>query len=49
MHDGHGGVTIGSEISGGCSNVFVENCVMDSPNLTCVLRLKNNAMRGGIL
>ena len=49
MRDGHGGVTIGSEISGGCSNVFVENCVMDSPNLTCVLRLKNNAMCGGML
>ena len=49
MRDGHGGVTIGSEISGSCSNVFVENCQMDSPNLTCALRLKNNAMRGGVL
>ncbi|MGH7975402.1 MAG: glycoside hydrolase family 28 protein, partial [Limisphaerales bacterium] len=26
MKDGHGGVTIGSEISGSCRNVFVENC-----------------------
>ena len=49
MRDGHGGVTIGSEISGSCSNVFVENCEMSSPNLTCVLRLKSNAMRGGVL
>lgn len=49
MKDGHGGVTIGSEISGGTRNVFVENCVMDSPNLDRALRLKNNAMRGGIL
>jgi unsaturated rhamnogalacturonyl hydrolase len=49
MRDGHGGVTIGSEISGSCSNVFVENCEMDSPNLTCALRLKSNAMRGGVL
>jgi unsaturated rhamnogalacturonyl hydrolase len=49
MRDGHGGVTIGSEISGSCSNVFIENCQMDSPNLTCALRLKNNAMRGGVL
>jgi polygalacturonase len=49
MRDGHGGVTIGSEISGGCSNVFVENCEMDSPKLNCVLRLKSNAMRGGVL
>ncbi|HXI73571.1 MAG TPA: glycoside hydrolase family 28 protein [Verrucomicrobiae bacterium] len=49
MRDGHGGTTIGSEISGGCSNVFVENCEMSSPDLTCALRLKSNAMRGGTL
>ena len=49
MRDGHGGTTIGSEISGGCRNVFVENCEMDSPELTCALRLKSNAMRGGVL
>jgi polygalacturonase len=49
MRDGHGGVTIGSEISGSCSNVFVENCEMNSPNLNCVLRLKSNAVRGGVL
>jgi polygalacturonase len=47
--DGHGGVTIGSEISGGTRNVFAENCVMDSPNLDRALRLKNNAMRGGLI
>lgn len=49
MRDGHGGTTIGSEISGGCRNVFVENCEMSSPRLTCALRLKSNAMRGGVL
>ena len=49
MRDGHGGVTVGSEISGSCSNVFVENCEMSSPNLVCALRLKSNAMRGGTL
>jgi polygalacturonase len=49
MKDGHGGVTIGSEISGGTRNVFVEQCVMDSPHLDRALRLKNNAMRGGLL
>ncbi len=48
MRDGHADVAIGSEISGGCSNVFVENCEMSSPNLVCVLRLKSNAMRGGV-
>ena len=49
MRDGHAGTAIGSEISGGCSNVFVENCEMSSPNLVCALRLKSNAMRGGVL
>jgi polygalacturonase len=49
MRDGHAGTAIGSEISGSCSNVFVENCEMSSPNLVCALRLKSNAMRGGVL
>ena len=48
MKDGHGGVVIGSEISGGCKNVFCEDCVMDSPNLDRVLRLKTNSCRGGV-
>lgn len=49
MKDGHGGVVIGSEISGGCRNVFVENCTMDSPNLERALRLKTNSFRGGLI
>lgn len=49
MRDGHGAVTIGSEISGGVRNVFAEQCVMDSPHLERALRLKNNAARGGLL
>ena len=49
MQDGHGGVVIGSEISGGCRNVYVENCEMDSPNLDRVLRIKTNSCRGGII
>lgn len=49
MKDGHGGVVIGSEISGGVRNVFVENCRMDSPNLDRALRFKSNARRGGIV
>jgi polygalacturonase len=49
MRDGHGGVTVGSEISGGCWNVFAHDCRMDSPRLDRALRLKNNAMRGGVL
>jgi polygalacturonase len=47
MKAGHGGVTIGSEISGGCRNVFVENCRMDSPDLDRAIRFKSNAVRGG--
>jgi polygalacturonase len=49
MKDGHGGITVGSEISGGVRNLFAENCRMDSPNLDHALRVKNNAMRGGLL
>jgi unsaturated rhamnogalacturonyl hydrolase len=49
MNDGHGGVTIGSEISGGCRNVFVEDCNMDSPNLDRAIRFKSNAVRGGVV
>lgn len=49
MKDGHGGVTIGSEVSGDVRNVFVENCRMDSPNLDRALRLKTNSYRGGTI
>ena len=49
FNNGHGGVVIGSEISGGCQNVFAENCEMDSPNLDRVLRIKTNSCRGGII
>lgn len=48
MMDGHGGVVIGSEVSGGARNIFVENCKMDSPNLERVIRLKTNTCRGGV-
>ena len=49
MKDGHGGVVMGSEISGHCRNVFVQNCKMDSPNLDRALRFKDNAQRGGVI
>jgi polygalacturonase len=49
MIDGHGGVVIGSEISAGVRNVFVENCVMDSPNLDRAIRIKTNSRRGGVI
>jgi len=47
MKDGHGGVSIGSEVSGGIRNVFVDNCRMDSPHLDRALRIKTNSYRGG--
>ncbi len=49
MENGHGGVVIGSEISGGCRNLFAENNDMDSPNLDRVFRLKTNSCRGGVI
>jgi lysophospholipase L1-like esterase len=49
MRDGHGGVVIGSEISGGARNIFAERCTMDSPKLDRVLRFKTNATRGGVI
>ncbi len=49
MLDGHGGITLGSECSGGIRNIFAENCNLDSPNLNSAFRVKNNALRGGLL
>lgn len=49
MRDGHGGVVIGSEVSGNVRNVFAENCEMSSPNLERALRIKSNSRRGGIV
>jgi polygalacturonase len=49
MKDGHGGVVIGSEISGGYRNLYVENCEMDSPELDRVIRIKTSTCRGGLI
>lgn len=49
MKEGHGGVVVGSQISGGARYVFAEACQMDSPNLWYAIRFKNNALRGGLL
>ncbi len=49
MKDGHGGVSIGSEVSGGIHNIFVENCRMSSPHLQRALRIKTNSYRGGVI
>lgn len=47
--DGHGGITIGSEVSGSVRNVFADNNQFDSPNLKYALRFKTNAVRGGVI
>lgn len=47
MRDGHAAVALGSEISGGCRNVWVEDCEMSSPNLNRIIRIKSNPVRGG--
>jgi polygalacturonase len=49
MKDGHGGVVVGSEISGGARRIFAERCRMDSPRLDRVLRFKTNSIRGGTI
>jgi polygalacturonase len=49
MKDGHGGVVIGSEISGSARNIFAERCRMDSPRLDRALRFKTNSVRGGVI
>ena len=49
MKNGHGGVVVGSEISGGFRNLFAERCVMDSPDLERVIRIKTNPCRGGVI
>lgn len=48
MKNGHGGVVMGSEISGGVKNIFVEDCEMDSPELDRAIRFKTNNNRGGV-
>lgn len=47
MRAGHGGVVIGSEISGGARQIFARDLRMSSPDLERGIRIKTNAMRGG--
>ena len=49
MKDGHGGVTLGSELSGGIRNMYVYDCDMSSPNLVRAIRLKSNRYRAGVV
>ena len=49
FRDGHGGVTSGSEMTGGVNNVYAHNNYFDSTNLDYPLRFKANSIRGGII
>jgi polygalacturonase len=49
MKDGHGGVSIGSEVSGGIKNIYLRRCEMSSPHLQRALRIKTNSYRGGVI
>lgn len=48
MANGHGGIVIGSEISGGVRDLFAEDCRMNSPILERALRIKSSSARGGV-
>jgi exo-poly-alpha-galacturonosidase len=45
---GHGGVAMGSETSGGISDVMVDNCVMEAGNWAPI-RFKSQPSRGGVV
>ena len=47
--DGHGGITIGSEISGGVNDILAHDNYFDSKELDYPIRFKTNAERGGKL
>jgi len=47
MMHGHGGVTIGSEMSGGVRNVTVSNCVFQGTDIG--IRIKSQRGRGGVV
>jgi polygalacturonase len=44
---GHGGITLGSEMTGGVQNVYGRDLAMNSPDLQSGHRIKTNTLRGG--
>lgn len=49
MRKGHGGVSLGSEASGGIRNILISNCDMGGAGLERALRIKTNSYRGGYI
>jgi len=47
VYHGHGGITVGSEMSGGVKNVFVDNCAFLGTDVG--LRFKSTRGRGGVV
>ncbi len=47
MADGHGGVVIGSEMSGGVKNITIANCIFDGTDRG--IRIKSARGRGGVV
>ena len=47
MLSGHGGVVIGSEMSGGVKKVTISNCVFDGTDRG--IRIKSTRGRGGVV
>ena len=47
MANGHGGVVIGSEMSGGVKNITISNCIFDGTDRG--IRLKSTRGRGGVV
>ncbi|MCX6238028.1 MAG: glycosyl hydrolase family 28 protein [Bacteroidia bacterium] len=45
---GHGGVSMGSEVSGGIRNITIQNCVMEADNWAPI-RFKCQPSRGGVV
>ena len=54
MHSGHGAITLGSIMSGGIRNIYVQHIVMENSHwktdpLNIAIRLKANMSRGGYI
>ena len=47
IKNGRGGLTIGSEMSGGANNIFMRNCKINSKKLNRAFRIKGSEVRGG--